>query len=155
MTSQGPLPELVRDTRLHAEVQGKITVHRRLVRRRGAPQEERWIRYENSIIGGGGSGVVWLEHKVKQAAEDLDECRAVKGIRMSGDSTIRYVRELEALAKFSQERVSGHPPHGVLMHMRLIPGCVESIPNSSSSFSAGTTSQTTYAFRWSTARMET
>jgi hypothetical protein len=103
------LPELVRDTRLNTIVQGKTTIHRRIVRRRGAPQEESWIRYDDSILGHGGGGLVWLEHKVAQREEEPNERRAVKAIRVPGGSPIseglHCVRELEALAKFSQERV--------------------------------------------------
>ncbi|KAH8905838.1 kinase-like protein [Coniochaeta sp. PMI_546] len=106
--SQTQLPELVRDARLDTRVEGNTTIHRRIVRRRGAPQEERWIRYDDNILGHGGGGLVWLEHKLPQSGTDSSERRAVKAIRIPGGGAtmkgLHYVRELEALAKFSQER---------------------------------------------------
>jgi hypothetical protein len=51
--------------------------------------------------------VVWLEQKMKD--DSPAELRAVKGIRIPDRQTKpegrQYVRELEALAKFSQEKV--------------------------------------------------
>ncbi len=102
MTSQTPLPELVRDTKLQATIQGELTIHTRPFGRR---RYERWKL--KHILGHGGCGVVWLECKVKDGTqeEDAGESRAVKRIDTSGHRSEHYVRELEALAKFSQDKV--------------------------------------------------
>ncbi|KAK3987683.1 kinase-like domain-containing protein [Cladorrhinum sp. PSN332] len=108
-TSSNPsrLPELVRDTQLQARVQGATTIHVRRTGRRAASREERWTRVDNRILGQGGGGTVWVERKENTSSE-ANEKRAVKAIRIgqnkSLSETVRYVRELEALAKFSQEK---------------------------------------------------
>lgn len=105
MTSQTALPELVRDTRLQATIQGELTIHTRPFGRR---RYEKWTR--KHILGHGGFGVVWLERRIKDDTQEDDpgESRAVKRIDTSGRRSEHYVRELEALAKFSQDKV--HSP---------------------------------------------
>lgn len=63
--------------------------------------EQRWIRQKR--IGKGGQGSVFLEY----LQEDEDSKRAVKRINISDKDVKReyYIRELEVLAKFSQEGV--------------------------------------------------
>lgn len=101
------LPELVRDSRLQAVINDSenLTVHTRPFVRRNVSRHETWSRKQ--ILGHGGYGIVWLEQKIKED-DSPAELRAVKGIRIP-DSHWKleggqYVRELEALAKFSQEK---------------------------------------------------
>ncbi|OIW31909.1 kinase-like protein, partial [Coniochaeta ligniaria NRRL 30616] len=108
MTSQyALLPELVRDSRLPAAIDHSenLTVHTRPFGRRNISRHETWSRKQ--ILGSGGYGVVWLEQKVKEDDSPV-ELRAVKGIRVPASQRklddAQYVRELEALAKFSQEK---------------------------------------------------
>lgn len=103
MSSRTSLPKLVRDTELPTTIQGNTTTH--------SPQgraQEQWIRRNRNLLGRGGYGEVWLEHKVKKRSKNVEECRAVKNIatRVSDNSgkrgkIINVVREVEALAKFS------------------------------------------------------
>jgi hypothetical protein len=103
MSSREVLPELVRDSRLQATVQQNLTIHTRPLGRRGVSRHETWER--EKILGYGGYGVVWLERKVND--DGPAQLRAVKGIRISEPRTkgANYVRELEAMAKFSQDKV--------------------------------------------------
>lgn len=102
------LPELVRDSRIEAVINDSenLTVHMRLSGRRNVSRHETWSR--KRILGHGGYGIVWLEQKIKED-DSPSELRAVKGIRIPDShwklERGQYVRELEALAKFSQEKV--------------------------------------------------
>ncbi|KAH7113996.1 kinase-like domain-containing protein [Dactylonectria estremocensis] len=111
------LPDLVRDSKLETRsTQDGETVHvfQNPSRHRGATETERW-RYKG-LIGSGGGGVVTLEEKVSGSAGTSPSTRAVKAIRVhearqaksSNHESIagEYVRELEALAKFSQRKYS-------------------------------------------------
>jgi hypothetical protein len=106
------LPDLVRDSRLETPIfDSRITVHDyeesgdtpqdRLVRRR-----EEWER-EARPIGRGGFSLVWLEKCTK--GNTAQAYRVLKEISMtdSRTRTADYVRELEAIAKFSQRKVPG------------------------------------------------
>jgi hypothetical protein len=99
------LRELVRTSKLLATVEPNQTVHTRPFGRR---RHEVWIR--DKMLGHGGYGVVWLERMLK-AEGDQAELRAVKSIRIAGQEVEldggQYVRELEALIMFSQDKVSG------------------------------------------------
>ncbi|KAK0644063.1 kinase-like domain-containing protein [Cercophora newfieldiana] len=111
MASQATLPELVRDFRLQASLQGSVTVHTRAPGRRGVSRHESWSR--ERILGNGGYGVVWLERKVKITDKNADAqataLRAVKCVKIPPSQTnFKYVRELEALAKFSQDKYCEH-----------------------------------------------
>ncbi|KAM0430447.1 hypothetical protein ACHAPT_005794 [Fusarium lateritium] len=100
-TNPAPLPELVRDSKLEATTfQDDLTIHTQPLGRRR--RTEKWRRRE--ILGHGGYGVVWLEHKVDD--DDAAGRRAVKVVRNRGRGPVHYVRELEALAKFSQDKYS-------------------------------------------------
>jgi len=110
MAGQAALPELVRDSRLQASLQGNVTVHTRPPGRRGISRHESWVR--ERILGNGGYGVVWLERKVETADKNdgsATRLRAVKCVRIPPSRSQleggKYVRELEALAKFSQDKV--------------------------------------------------
>ncbi len=65
--------------------------------------EERWRRKQE--LGRGSFGVVWLEKCVSGPSEG--QLRAVKELRKAPQSTTSkyYAKELEAIVKFSHERV--------------------------------------------------
>lgn len=67
------------------------------------------MRHDNNILGHGGCGLVWLEKKEKILEAEEDRWRAVKAIRVADSKStnegVRYVRELEALKRFSQPKV--------------------------------------------------
>lgn len=104
-------PEIVRDSRLsQATIQqdgGRTyTIHNRGARSRAAARNDIWMRQK--LLGQGGFGLVHLEVKQMEKSGQ-PEYRAVKTFRMKdGHLKIRqthYVRELEAIAKFSQNKV--------------------------------------------------
>jgi hypothetical protein len=106
--------ELVRDSRLEVAVFADHSLHTCYVpdpqmRRRRARVQERWEQKDaGKLLGSGGFGDVWLEEC--SAGPSRGQLRAVKGIakrERSGkkDAAVDYARELEAIAKFSQERV--------------------------------------------------
>ncbi|RSM09569.1 hypothetical protein CDV31_007675 [Fusarium ambrosium] len=98
------LPDLVQDSKLDATIfQGELTIHTHPLGRQ--IRIEKWKRHE--ILGQGGYGVVWLEHKVGGDARAEAVRRAVKVVRNHGGrGPMCYSRELEALAKFSHEKYS-------------------------------------------------
>jgi serine/threonine protein kinase len=109
MTNPAALPELVQDSKLELTTfRDNLTIHSKPL---GQQQRtETWKRGE--MLGHGGYGVVMLEHRV----DDIDATgaegsppreRAVKMVLTQGRQPIHYVRELEALAKFSQAKYSG------------------------------------------------
>ncbi|KAF2028499.1 hypothetical protein EK21DRAFT_113837 [Setomelanomma holmii] len=106
MTGAGYLPEFVRDFKLEATIHENVTIHTRSLARRGTLQREVWER--TNILRHGGSGEVWQERKIEGPGSV--EVRAVKRIRNGSELSAgrnegrRVVRELEALAKFSQEK---------------------------------------------------
>ncbi|KAH7022324.1 kinase-like domain-containing protein [Ilyonectria destructans] len=101
MAQRDKLPEIVRDSELSTTFQSSITIHTKPSSRRNAPNQERWRHVK--ILGHGGYGEVWLQRRESSGSPKL---RALKHIRISDrDSGPRgYIRELEALAKFSQDR---------------------------------------------------
>jgi hypothetical protein len=117
----GRLPDLVRDSKLETQpgTHGDtIHIFRDPSRQRRTTERERW-RYK-SLIGHGGGGVVWLQEKVtKRSTSASVETRAVKAIKVDEPHEPKsthqlsiaeqYVRELEALAKFSQRKVRVFP----------------------------------------------
>ena len=97
--------DLVRDSEIKVKIFGNQTiqyVRNPLSRERRAMVEETWQRVNE--LGRGGYGVVWLE---KCISDSTNRVRAVKELRTGGGdvSTTTYFRELEAVAKFSHERV--------------------------------------------------
>jgi hypothetical protein len=66
-------------------------------------EQERWQRTKH--LGSGSFGVVWLETCTEGSSSG--RVRAVKEIvKGTASVTVVYSRELEAIAKFSQEKVS-------------------------------------------------
>jgi hypothetical protein len=103
-----PVPDLVRDSKLETIFCRGYTQHVYHVsgftpRQRKMRKEERWVRGNN--LGSGAFGTVWLEKLVAENGEE--KYRAVKEIRkrVQRSEPIDYNRELEAIAKFSHERV--------------------------------------------------
>ncbi|KAI7759642.1 hypothetical protein LZL87_014150 [Fusarium oxysporum] len=118
----GRLPDLVRDSKLETQpgTHGDtIHIFRDPSRQRRTTERERW-RYK-SLVGHGGGGVVWLQEKVtKRSTSASVETRAVKAIKVDEPHEPKsthqlsiaeqYVRELEALAKFSQRKLRNSTP---------------------------------------------
>jgi hypothetical protein len=108
MTHPHDLPELVRDSELEVTVLDNITIHAHPLECRDSIQPQRWEA--KKIIGRGGDGIVILQEKIEGpgAVNKL----AVKQMKLYADLTSegheskRYLRELEALAKFAQGKVS-------------------------------------------------
>jgi hypothetical protein len=99
------LPDLVRDSRLETTLRSKYTSHvyheaDPSSRQRTVERREYWKREKR--IGRGGFGLVWLERCVKGKLGV--EVRAVKQFPKP-NKTKDYIRELEAIAKFSHPRV--------------------------------------------------
>lgn len=102
------LPDLVLDSKLECTVLGDHTIHTKYISNpatglRRARVESKWQRTKE--LGRGSLGVVWLEKCT--SGPNLGQVYAVKELR-KGTRTVppaSYARELEAIAKFSQERV--------------------------------------------------
>lgn len=104
----GRLPDLVQDSQLPVEFRDGCTIHRYQEsnlesRQRAVQREEAWKQERQ--IGGGAFGSVWLETCTR--GKQKDAVRAVKKIvvRHNNVRDVAYVRELEAIAKFSHARV--------------------------------------------------
>jgi hypothetical protein len=106
--------DLVLDSKLDTRFEPGLTVHtyRQLstdsARRMVVHREEYWRQI--SRIGSGAYGSVWLE-KCVQGHQDV-EVRAVKEVStrpLRSGRQIDYDRELEAVAKFSHDKVSPKP----------------------------------------------
>ena len=102
------LSDLVRDSKLEATVSHEGTLQAiyrssRSARRRRVRIEERWIR--DGFLGQGAFGTV---HKERCEQGGQIKLRAIKEIKkkVAVGEEIDYTRELEAVAKFSHERVS-------------------------------------------------
>lgn len=107
MTHLRELPELVRDSELGVTIHDNITVHTEPLECRDSFLPQRWET--RKTIGRGGDGTVFLQRKISgPGATDLI---AVKQMSLNAElasedhDSKRYVRELEALAKFAQGRV--------------------------------------------------
>ncbi|KAI1389424.1 kinase-like domain-containing protein [Hypoxylon trugodes] len=107
MATLATVPELVRDSRLETklieiEPFPRLTVHEKPHDRRST-RKEAWIR--KKPLGRGGYGNIWLEQSV-EGSHTPYQFRAVKELNIVSQKgrTSDYQRELEALAKFSQEK---------------------------------------------------
>jgi serine/threonine protein kinase len=103
-----PISDLVRDSKLETKFGLGYTQHIYHVsgdnpRQRKMRIEERWERGRN--LGTGSFGTVWLEKLVTENGEK--KYRALKEIRKGVQlpKAIDYRRELEAIAKFSHQKV--------------------------------------------------
>ena len=102
------LPELVRDSQLEVIVQGHITIHTAPLECRDSDLPQYWETGEP--LGRGGDGTVFLQEKIQGPGNVT--MLAVKQMILRADLTSedhdsrRYLRELEALAKFAQDKVS-------------------------------------------------
>jgi len=100
-----PLPDIVLDSQLKTEITDGKTIHSFLKsdparRKRPRRVEESWVR--RTKLGSGSFGEVWLEICV--GGPQQGSRRAVKEIKKS-QSAENHARELEAIAKFSQQPV--------------------------------------------------
>jgi hypothetical protein len=100
--------DLVRDSKLESSILDDYTIHTKYISNpatgeRRTRVEERWQRTKE--LGRGSYGVVWLEKCT--SGPGSGQLRAVKELRKepANVSPIHYHRELEAIAKFSHERV--------------------------------------------------
>jgi len=103
------LPDLVRDSQLDVELRDGCTVHvcfeySPSSRQRAVPTEEIWKQERQ--IGSGGFGSVWLETYTSGIQKGA--IRAVKkiAVRQTSSRDAAYIRELEAIAKFSHRKIA-------------------------------------------------
>ena len=150
-------PDLVQGTKLDTSFADGHTVHEyddsedEECLNRPRQRAEYWAT--ERLLTEGGFGEVYLQRCIKGARRV--EWRAVKVLskRKSRAKRINYVTELEAIAKFSQKRVSIEcgpplsPPSRANQRMAL---ALDSTRNVSLSFSAGMTPTTASSSRWST-----
>lgn len=102
MAELGDLPELVRQFRLETVINQTQTIHTLLRGQRTLSNRVTWERVTERPLGHGGYGEVWLEERVDDVQDQTPVLRAVKSIYTNASSQRRdYIRELEALAKFS------------------------------------------------------
>jgi hypothetical protein len=106
------LPEIVRDWKLDCVVDGDYTTQTRYISDPATgqwrePVPERWQRKKR--LGQGAFGVVWSETCI--SGPSAGKVRAVKEIPDISTSLISgsYLRELEAIVKFSHEQVRNLP----------------------------------------------
>lgn len=143
------LSDLVRDSKLDTRFQEGDTIHIYYepgqVYRHAAPIEKRWRR--EKCIGRGSFGRLWLEKCVDRGRQ-RPELRAVKEIPIiqQGPNTIDYNRELEAMAKFSHQKVRSSILSG-LVEQILMPN---SMNGASSSLLGGTKHLELSTLQWST-----
>jgi hypothetical protein len=104
------LSDLVRDWKLESIVDNNCTIQTRHISNPATGQwrsrvEERWQRKKE--LGSGTFGIVWLEECTSGPSNG--QVRAVKELRKgttpSSMSPTNFSRELEAIFKFSHERV--------------------------------------------------
>ncbi len=101
--------DIIEDSRLETEVLPRHIRHvfvrrERAGRRRKVRVTENWVREDE--LGRGAFGTVWLESCQKPARRGVPRLRAVKEIHLDRFPNVDYSRELEAIAKFSHDRVS-------------------------------------------------
>lgn len=103
------LSDLVADSKLEIEVFAEHTIqtafNSNLAKgQRPTREQEKWQRTKQ--LGEGSFGIVWLE--ACTAGSSRGKLRAVKELKKpTTEGSSNYYKELEAIAKFSQEKV-GH-----------------------------------------------
>jgi serine/threonine protein kinase len=100
--------DLIKDSKLHTKFESELITHTFLesttiAGRRGRRRERNEVWKRKRHLGIGIFGTVWLEECVSEG-----KLRAVKEVRKSVPSleSIDFNRELEAIARFSQQKVS-------------------------------------------------
>jgi hypothetical protein len=103
-------PELVRASKLSTKIDAEHTIHTFLesasvAGRRARRRERQEVWKKKRHLGIGTFGTVWLEECVSENQEN--KLRAVKEVRKMGPGAkaMDYNRELEAIAKFSAQKV--------------------------------------------------
>ncbi|XP_014557567.1 hypothetical protein COCVIDRAFT_60073, partial [Bipolaris victoriae FI3] len=102
------LPERVQESELQVTIHDNITVHIEPLECREESSPQVWVT--KRTLGRGGDGTVFLQQKVE--GPGTIDMLAVKQMSLDHDlasedhNSKRYVRELEALAKFGQPRYS-------------------------------------------------
>lgn len=127
--------ELVNDMRLEAKIDGDLTYHYTsepdFTGRAGRQNRQIWRRDE--LLGRGGFGEVWLERSVPSQGQN--ELRAVKIIprpREDDSEGLHLLeQELQAIAKFSQPKVS------TLQRLTCMSGMLMSTSTKNCSWSQG------------------
>lgn len=116
------LSDLVRDSKIETEVLASCIQHIFFesgpsVRERHVRREERWVR--QSFLGQGAYGTVYLE-KCEHGREG--KLRAVKEIKkfVVQGQELDYVRELEAIVKFSHPKVSTSVGSSKLIYLHML-----------------------------------
>ncbi|KAI0971065.1 kinase-like domain-containing protein [Xylaria arbuscula] len=110
MAADANLPESVRDSRWEADFEPNPHVPHQTTNTLGSGRrllrQEIWERQRQ--LGHGGFGVVWLE-RTQAADQSPIRLRAVKELQVSQKDSRRreYIRELQALVKFSQQKFVG------------------------------------------------
>jgi hypothetical protein len=109
-----PLLDLVEDSKLHAKfVDDVTTVHTYIEPdgfRRRIHREEYWRRERR--IGQGGFGQVQLERCVQGKKQGATRAVKILYKPLNPSSRANFTRELEAIAKFSHERVRSKQHRG-------------------------------------------
>lgn len=108
MAGRSLISDLVRDSKIETEFLDSCFQHvfydtGASAKQRRMRREERWVR--RNFVGRGAYGSVYLEQCVIGTSQKL---RAVKEIKKSvvPGQELDYLRELEAVAKFSHQKVS-------------------------------------------------
>lgn len=100
--------DLVRDSKIETEFSDSCFRHvfydtGESAKQRRVRREERWVR--RNFVGRGAYGSVYLEQCVTGTSKKIRAVKEVKKSVVAGQE-LDYVRELEAVAKFSHQKVS-------------------------------------------------
>jgi hypothetical protein len=153
MPAHSLLPDLVRDSKIETQDLKTCLQHvfyetGRSVQQRRIRREERWVR--QAKVDHGAYGAVYLE---KCDLGSKTKLRAVKVINkhLNSGQELNYIQELEAVARFSHEKMI--MPHS---HVRLVPLLIDaSIRIVLCALTAGLRLGIQYLLRWSILNTET